>query len=288
MHILGQGVFQCTKIRDYLSDDNLILLYRNICLVLAKACFITLKQRTYLSDAILFFCREIYAYSWPRRVLVYTKIARLPFDDNLILLQRNICLVLAKACFIVQKQSDYLSDDNLILLQRNICLVLAKTCFIVQKQSDYLSDDNLILLYRNIYLVLTKACYIALKQRAYLSDDNLILLQRNIYLVLSKACYITLKQRAYLSDDNLILLQRNICLFLAKPCFSILKQRDYLSDDYLIVLYRNICFVLAKACFTVQNSATTFRMTILFFCIEIYAQSQPRRVICTKTAQLPF
>ena len=96
---------------------------RNIYLVLAKACYITLKQRIYLSD------------------------------DNLIqLLQRNICIFLAKPCFSVQKQRDYLSDDNLILLYRNICLVLAKACFTVQKQRDYLSDDNLILLYRNICL----------------------------------------------------------------------------------------------------------------------------------------
>ena len=125
---------------------------------------------------------------------------------------------------------------------------------LVYKNRACLSVDNLILLLRNICLVLAKACYIALKQRAYLSDDNLILLQRNIYLVLSKACYITLKRRTYLSDDNLILLYR---------------KRAYSWPSRVLVYY---------------NIATTFRMTILFFYIEIYAQSQPRRVLYTKMA----
>ena len=52
---------------------------------------------------ILFFCREI------------------------------IYIVLAKLRFIVQQQSNYLSNDNHILLYRNICLVLSKACFSIQK-----------------------------------------------------------------------------------------------------------------------------------------------------------
>ena len=93
----------------------------------------------------------------------------------------------------------------------------------------------------------------------------------------------------------LILLWKNVCY---KPCFSVLKYRDYLLDDNFILLYReiyaclskakytkiarplfgyNLCFyreiyalVLAKACSSVQNSAATFRVTILFFCRELY------------------
>ena len=46
--------------------------------------------------------------------------------------------------------------------------------------------------------------------------------------------------------------------------------------------------VLAKACFSVQNSATTFRMTILSF-VENYMNSLNQGVFdCTIIAQLPF
>ena len=66
---LGQAVFQCTKIRDYLSDDNLMVLQRNICLVLAKR--VLQYNATTFRMTILLFCREIYAQSQPRRVLQY-------------------------------------------------------------------------------------------------------------------------------------------------------------------------------------------------------------------------
>ena len=52
---------------------------------------------------ILFFCRELYELSLNQGVFYCTKIARLPFGWQSYSLYRNICLVLAKACFSIQK-----------------------------------------------------------------------------------------------------------------------------------------------------------------------------------------
>ena len=131
-----------------------------------------------------------------------------------------------------------------------------------------LQSERYALLQRNITRIFLAKTSVQ-KLCDYLSNDNLILLYRNISLVLAKACYITLKQRTYLSDCNLILLQRNICIFLAKPCFSVLKQRDYLSITILFFYGEIYAQSQPRRVLLYKNRAITFRMTILFFCLEI-------------------
>ena len=156
--------------------------------------------------------------------------------------------ILAKTCFSIKIRCAITFRMTILLFcvqkyifrsqQRIICIVLAKACFSVQKIVRLPFDYNLILLWK-IYAQSPRR--VLLFQSDYLSDDNLILLQRNSHGVLY-----TLKQRIGLSDDNVLVyynsattFRMTILLFCTEihALSKLTKQRDYLSPRRVLQKY---------------------------------------------------
>ena len=75
---------------------------------------------------------------------------------------------------------------------------------------------------------------------------------------------------------------------LAKTKHIFLYKRIRLSSERQVRVLVYTITRLGQDHLLYKNRAITFRMTILFFCGEIYAQSQPRRVLLYKNSAITF
>ena len=164
MHSLNQSVFCWPKITQNLLDDNLILLYRNINLVLAKACYITPKNAPTFQMTILSLCREIYAYCWPRRVYC-TKITRIPFGWQSYSFIKKYVHSLSQSVFYCSRIERLAFGWQSCCFVRKYILSLSQGVLYCTKTAHLPFRWQSYLLYRNICIVLAKACYTVQKTR---------------------------------------------------------------------------------------------------------------------------